>query len=139
MFGRPAVCEAVQKLGGVPVILAAGDSVFASDFGELTGLTTVSTKTAVGALVARLIHPEVVRARLVEATNAALDDLENARPIPVTAPVRIQARWATTTRADILQAIPGMGRVDGYTVDYTAPDMEQAYRMIRLMYKHISW
>jgi D-aminopeptidase len=48
-------------------------------------------------------------------------------------------RFATTTRADIVQAIPGMGRVDGYTIEYTATDMVEAYELIRLMYKYISW
>jgi D-aminopeptidase len=48
-------------------------------------------------------------------------------------------RFATTTRADIVQAIPGMNRVDGFTVEYRASDMGEAYRLIRLMYKYISW
>ena len=48
-------------------------------------------------------------------------------------------RFATTTRADILQAIPGMRRVDGFTVAYTARDMVEAYQLIRLMYKYVSF
>jgi D-aminopeptidase len=48
-------------------------------------------------------------------------------------------RFATTTRADILQALPGMRRVDGWTVEYEAETMVAAYKMVRLMYKYISW
>ena len=48
-------------------------------------------------------------------------------------------RFATTTRADILQAIPEMRRLDGFTVEYTAASMDQAYRLIRLMYKYVAW
>jgi D-aminopeptidase len=48
-------------------------------------------------------------------------------------------RFATTTRVDILQAVPGMRRVDGTSVEYDATDMTEAYMLIRLMYKYVSW
>jgi D-aminopeptidase len=32
-----------------------------------------------------------------------------------------------------------MRRVDGNTVEYAAETMDAAYRMIRLIYKYISW
>ncbi len=48
-------------------------------------------------------------------------------------------RFATTTRVDILQAVPGVIRVDGTTVAFSAPDMERAYALVRLGYKYISW
>ena len=48
-------------------------------------------------------------------------------------------RFSSTTRADILQAVPGMRRVDGTTVEHEARTMDEAYRLIRLMYKYISW
>lgn len=124
---------------GVPVILAAGDSVFAHQFAELTGARTVSTKTAIGAAVARLAHPDVVRRRLTEGLRDALASLASAQPFVTTTPVTVRARFASTTRADILQAVPGMRRVDGYTVEYQAADMPEAYRLIRLMYKYVSW
>ncbi len=124
---------------GVPVILAAGDSVFAHQFAELTGARTVSTKTAIGAAVARLTHPDVVRRRLTEGLRDALASLASAQPFVTTTPVTVRARFASTTRADILQAVPGMRRFDGYTVEYQAADMPEAYRLIRLMYRYVSW
>jgi len=48
-------------------------------------------------------------------------------------------RFASTTRADILEAIPEMRRIDGNTIEYQAKDMEESYKLIRLMYKYISW
>ena len=44
-------------------------------------------------------------------------------------------RFASTTHVDVLQSIPGMSKVDGYTVRYTARSMDEAYRLIRLMYR----
>lgn len=124
---------------GVPVILAAGDATFAQQFAELTGARTVSTKTAIGNQVSRLLHPDEVNRRLREATLMAIANIGQVDLFAIGEPVTIRMRFASTTRPDILQAIPGMQRVDGYTVQYEAQSMDQAYRLIRLMYKYISW
>jgi D-amino peptidase len=124
---------------GVPVILASGDSAFAQQIGQRIDAVTIVTKTAVGSLVARLDHPAVVRTRLREATLAALARLPQAQPLVADEPITIGMRFATTTRPGILLAIPGMRRIDGYTVEYQADTMNQAYQMVRLMYKYISW
>ena len=122
---------------GVPIILAAGDSALTEEIKQLIGTETVSTKKAISPQVAKLIHPEVVRSRLSAAIKKQLQNLTDARPFSVGKPVRIRMRFATTTRADVLQAIPGMRRVDGFSVAYTAEDMVQAYKLIRLMYKYV--
>jgi D-amino peptidase len=122
---------------GVPVILAAGDLDFAGEIEKLIGTNTVSTKEAISPQVAKLIHPDVVRERLAAATRKALNELESATLFDIGKPVRIRMRFASTTRVDVLQAIPGMSRIDGFTVAYTAKDMAEAYPLIRLMYKYV--
>lgn len=122
---------------GVPVVLAAGDRVFADQFAALTGALTVATKEAVTADVAKLIHPEIVRALLKQATAEALADLANAKPFVVGKPVEVRMRVVRPIRADVLMAVPGMRRLDGYSVAYQAKDMAEAYPLIRLMYKFI--
>ncbi|HAK55567.1 MAG: M55 family metallopeptidase [Vicinamibacterales bacterium] len=124
---------------GVPIILAAGDQTFTEQFAALVPTRTVATKRAIGSSVAQLLHPDVVRTRLRDATRAALDDLAGAMPLDTGGPVTLRMRSASTTRADILQAIPDMRRVDGTTVEYDARDMTEAYALIRLMYRYVSW
>ena len=124
---------------GVPVILAAGDLTFTEQFGALVPTRTVATKEAIGSSVAKLRHPDDVRGRLRAATREALEDLSAASALDTAGPVTLRMRSATTTRADILQAIPGMRRIDGTTVEYDARDMTQAYALIRLMYRYVSW
>jgi D-amino peptidase len=48
-------------------------------------------------------------------------------------------KLARTTRADIVMSIPGIKRIDGYTIEYEAKSMDEAYRLIRVIYKYISW
>ena len=52
--------------------------------------------------------------------------------------VSVRLRLADVTTPEILEAIPGVRQVDGFTVEFTAPDMRAAYRLIRLMYKFVS-
>lgn len=124
---------------GVPVILAAGDSAAMAEIGVLGDPETVTTKTAETPASARLIHPERVHQMLREATGRALDRLARGDfdLFDVGRPVRIRMAFASTTHVDILQSIPGMSKVDGFTVAYTAEDADEAYRLIRLMYRFV--
>ncbi len=122
---------------GVPVVLAAGDMTFTREISGRISPLTVATKEAIGANSCRLIHPELIRKELGDKIVQALDGLSGFKPMKVEPPISIRVRFATTSRADVLQAIPGMSREDGFTVRYTAQDMDQAYQLIRLMYKYV--
>ncbi|MDZ7779641.1 MAG: hypothetical protein U5R14_06840 [Gemmatimonadota bacterium] len=52
-------------------------------------------------------------------------------------PVRMRMRFASTTHVGILQSIPGMRKVDGFTVGYGARNADAAYRLIRLLYRFV--
>lgn len=122
---------------GVPVVLASGDSAFVEQFSRLVPTELVATKTAVTPLSARLLHPQVVRERLATATGRALANVAAAEPLDIGSPVRVRIRFADVTLPQILEAIPGVEQVDGYTVAFTAPNMADAYRQIRLMYRFV--
>ena len=123
----------------VPVILAAGDSAATAELRHLLGTETVTTKTAETPASARLIHPDRVRSMLRDGVSRSLARLDRGgfEPLDVGEPVRIRMRFASTTHVDILQSIPGLSKLDGFTIAYTATDADQAYRLIRLMYRFI--
>ncbi|MBA2669030.1 MAG: M55 family metallopeptidase [Gemmatimonadetes bacterium] len=124
---------------GVPVLMAAGDSAFVEQFSStVRGAQMVTTKTAVTPISARLLHPTVVRERLTAATDRALAGIGSARPYEIGSPVRVRLRLADVTTSQILEAIPGVRQLDGYTVEFTATSMADAYRLIRLMYRFVS-
>lgn len=124
---------------GVPVILASGDDKFSEEFTKTVNTRTVITKTSVGSSAAKLIHPEKVNEMLKNKTIEALKDLKLAKPLSVSNPITIRFKSSTTTRADVVMSIPGMKRINGTTVEYSAKNMDEAYRLIRVMYKYISW
>lgn len=124
---------------GVPVILASGDDKFSEEFTKTVKTRTVITKTAVGSSAAKLIHPDKVKAMLKNKTTEALENLKSAKSLNISEPVTVRFKSSTTTRADVVMSIPGMQRIDGTTVEYIAKSMDEAYRLIRVMYKYISW
>lgn len=125
---------------GVPVLVASGDAAFDREITALVpGIRTVVTKQAVGSMVAMLAHPDTVRARLKDQVRAALAGRALARPLSASGAVTVRLRFDTTTRADIVEVIPGVRRVDGRTVEWPASSMREAYPMIRLMYRYVSW
>jgi D-amino peptidase len=125
---------------GVPVLVASGDAAFDREITALVpGVRTVVTKRAIGSSVAMLAHPDTVRARLRDQVGAALASRASFRPLPAGSPVTVRLRFDTTTRADIVEVIPGVRRVDGTTVEWQAPSMREAYPMVRLMYRYVSW
>lgn len=137
--GEGGMNAAFAGMHGVPVILAAGDSAFTAEISGQVDAETVTTKTAETPSSARLIHPDVVHEALRSAVDRALDRLERGdfTPFDVGDPVEIRMRFTSPTHVDILQAIPGMSKVDGYTVVYQARDADEAYRLIRLMYRFV--
>ena len=123
---------------GVPVILAAGDSLAVEQIARATGAEVVTTKYAITPQSARLIHPQLVRERLAAATGRALGRIGTAKPARLATPIRVRLRLSDVTIPQLLQAIPGVQQVDGYTVEFTARSMADAYRLIRLMYRYVS-
>ena len=123
---------------GVPVILASGDKTFSEEIKKVTPTRTVITKEAIGASAAKLIHPDMVIKELQAQTKAALKDIKKAKPL-TQEPIEFKLKVDVPTRADVAMSIPGMKRVDGYTVSYQAKNMEEAYKLIRVIYKYLSW
>lgn len=121
---------------GVPVLVVSGDSAAVEQLAWL-GAEGVTTKVAVTPASATLLHPNVVRERLAAATRRALARIATAQPSALEQPVRVRLRLADVTTPQILRAIPGVRQVDGYTVEFEAATMPEAYRLIRLMYRFI--
>jgi D-amino peptidase len=123
---------------GVPVILACGDKTFSEEIKKLIPTRTVVTKEAIGTSAAKLLHPDVVKKELQAQTKAALKELKRTKPL-TTETIEFKIKVDTPTRADVAMSIPGMKRIDGYTVSYQAKNMEEAYKLIRVIYKYLAW
>jgi D-amino peptidase len=123
---------------GVPLILASGDRTFTEEIKKLTATRIVITKEAIGNSAAKLIHPDVVIKELKAQTKEALKEIKKVKPL-TQEPIEFKLKVDIPTRADVAMSIPGMKRVDGYTISYQAKNMEEAYKLIRVIYKYLAW
>lgn len=124
---------------GVPVILASGDKTFCDEIKQLISPITVVTKESIGNRAAKLTHPEVVKRELHAKTKEAMKNINKFNLIDVKLPVEFVIEFNTPTRADVAMGIPGFKRVNGNTISYEANNMDEAYRLIRIAYKYLSW
>ncbi len=124
----------------VPVVLYSGDETFVRQYNDLDrGKYFVITKTAIGSSAAKLIHPELVKKDLESKTIQALENVDALSFLKVTEPVLVKMKFSQTTHADVVLGIPGVKRLDGTTVEFQTKSMDEAYRLIRIMYKYIRW
>ena len=119
---------------GVPVVFIAGDRAVVEQARSLIpGVEGLAVKDGIGQTAARTLHPADARERISAGVKAALAKRAQIRPVPMTRPVTIEVELSVVEYADAVAMVPGVRRVSGRVVSYTAPDMAAAYRVSRLI------
>ena len=119
---------------GVPVVFISGDEAVLEQARELIpGIEGVAVKKAIGVTAARTLHPEEARERIAAGIKAALARRKEIQPVRLSQPVTLEIELARTSQADNAMLVPGMERISGRVVSYTAPNMVVAYKVSRLI------
>ncbi len=119
---------------GVPVVFISGDEAVLEQARELIpGIEGVAVKEAIGVTAARTLHPEEARERIAAGIKAALARRKGMQPVRLSQPVTLEVELARTSQADNAMLVPGMERISGRVVSYTAPNMVIAYKVSRLI------
>ena len=119
---------------GVPVVFISGDKAVLEQARELIpGIEGVAVKEAIGVTAARTLHPEEARERIAAGIKAALARRKGIQPVRLSQPVTLEIELARTSQADNAMLVPGMERISGRVVSYTAPNMVVAYKVSRLI------
>jgi D-amino peptidase len=119
---------------GVPVVFIAGDkAVVEQAKAFIPGIEGLAVKEGIGQTAARTLHPLEAREKIAEGVKAALARRSQIKPVSLTKPVTIEVEVSNVEYADAAAMVPGMRRVSGRVVSYSAPDMAAAYRMSRLI------
>lgn len=133
-FGEIGLNAAVAGSFGVPLALVTGDqSIEAEVANLLPGVATLSVKRAVGWLAADGLHPAEACRRIEAAVSGALADVANRSPFVVDGPVELEVDLSLPAYVDQALVVPGVRRVAGRTIGYSAPDYMTAYRITRLV------
>ena len=120
---------------GIPVLLMSGDQSAAAEAKDwVEGIDTVVTKIAHGRWSAEVLPPVVVQTRIREAAEAALRRFkQGAAPAPLrmATPLAIRIEFAGSDMGDKAALLPGIRRLDGRILEFSALDMPSAYQTFR--------
>jgi D-amino peptidase len=112
---------------GVPVVLVSGDQAVAAETRALlgTGVETVIVKESLGRQAARSVHPSVACERIEAGVQRALARAHT--PWQPALPVTLEVELVTTHQADMAVLVPGVRRLAGRTVAFTAEQVPLAF------------
>jgi D-amino peptidase len=124
----------------VPVILVSGDVMVTERAKELLpGIETVPTKFGFNDVSARCLTPEKVASELVIKTREALFNLSKFKPLKYSGNNTIELRYVKQGMADLGGLLPGVERIDPYTVRWQASSGIDIYRKVLTLVAVSSW
>lgn len=145
--------QAIHRLvlNGVEIGEIGLNAALAGDFGVPVGVVTGDDRTVAegqalmpwvaGATVkwyltrysARCLTPAKAHARIKDAVVEAMRRRSSLKPYRVSPPITVQATFKETGSAESAARLSGARRVDGATVEFTAKDMVDAYKVYSAM------
>lgn len=117
---------------GVPIAFVAGDAAFVAEARAFFPMVdALAVKDGIGYAAARTMHPMEAREQIEAGVRAALMKRIARPPVKLTLPITLEVELADLAQADKVMLLPGMQRVSGRVVRYTAADMPTIYRVSR--------
>ncbi|MFX1285880.1 MAG: M55 family metallopeptidase [Promethearchaeota archaeon] len=121
----------------VPVILVAGDAQLLEDDAEkfTPWVETVVFKKSLSRVSAKSPSMIKIEAELRESVNKAVINFKenNVRPLKTEEPVKARIIFNASHFADVAELLPIIDRTDGLTVEYTANNIIDAYKIFQLL------
>lgn len=122
---------------GVPVVLVTGDQAAVSEVSGLApGCRGVVVKRAINARASELFSLTAASAEIEAAARSAFARARKITP-QRPSPLQIRITYKDSLIPDILEAFPSVRRHDRLAVEFTAPTVPDAYRLVRVFYKWI--
>jgi len=135
-WGEAGIYGALAGAYGAPVILAAGDDVFMEETRPLfPHAEWVQTKRATGHTSGISLSPTQSCAAIEQAAQRAVARcaIEKPQPLQLKAPIKIRLQTQTPALADLFCQWPTLERLEADMLQYTAPDIESAVRMLNCL------
>ena len=126
-FGADA---AVVGHFGVPTVLVSGDKAVGVEAKALVkDIEAVCVKEGIGRHAAKCIAPEKAYAMIRAGAKKALKKRRSIKPFVIKPPIKTELVFTAPNYADAIAPMPSVERVDGCTIRFDAPDMDQAFRL----------
>lgn len=118
----------------VPVVFVAGDMAICKQVKELFGkVETVAVKKGMGN-AALCLHPEVAHELIRAGVEKSLKELKSYKPYKMQAPYTLDLRLFQEKLALDAEQMPGVERVDAWSVRYKGDDLMEVIKVFRWLY-----
>ncbi len=120
----------------VPVILVAGDNTLRRDVEEISPLTVyVEFKESISRYAGVMKPMNIVEEELRKGIRLAIERLEKKliKPLKIDPPIKVEYVMRRSEYADAGEEIPGMKRINAYTLEYEAKDIIEVYRIMKIL------
>ncbi|PYT29243.1 MAG: hypothetical protein DMG58_16650 [Acidobacteria bacterium] len=115
----------------VPVVFLSGDQSIGDEAKRLLGpIETAAVKQALGFHSAIMIHPDIAQRMIREGIKRGIERRKEIRPFKLQRPVKLQLTFKDVVDAEIISFLPGVERLNGTNVVFTARDMIEAVRFM---------
>lgn len=132
--GEAELNAAIAGYYGVPVVLVSGDNTLADATKiSLPWAEQVITKWALSPLAARSNTPKLSQKLIFDASEKALAVLSKTKPFVIESPISMEIDFLKTPPAFLASDIPGVTLQNGRSVVFTAENILEAFKYIRIM------
>ena len=121
---------------GVPVTFISGDEVAVEQLHDLVpDAVGVAVKSGIWNQAVHTLSPDSARAAIRRGVARSVT-LHPGMP-RTDAPFHVELHYSSALYADIAEGIPGVERIASRVVGFNVDQYPAAYRMIRVLYKHL--
>jgi len=132
--GEIGISAGLAGFYDTPVVLVTGDDRCVREAAELLGdVETVRVKRGIGAYAALCMSPARCCERIYEGAGRAMERVGSVPPFQFRAPTELEVAFTTASSADRVVTIPGVQRLDGVRVGYSAGSFPEAFQVFHLM------
>ena len=132
--GEYGLNGAVAGSYGVPVVFVSGDQAFVNEASAFfPKVDALAVKQGIGFFAAKTMHPLEAREQIRARVKASLLRKDNRAPVRLSTPITLEVEVSELSWADKIAIVPGVERIDGRVVRYSASDMPTIYRMARVI------
>ncbi|HEX9013568.1 MAG TPA: M55 family metallopeptidase [Anaerolineaceae bacterium] len=135
LCGEIGLNAAVCGHFNIPVLMVSGDQAAGAEAADLLPNAEIAVvKTGRGRYAAECLPLETAHQRIRDAAARAISHLRIDPALPphrIEPPILVTVEFHTSNMADMVSLLPGVDRLDGRRIQYTADDMRSAYRFFR--------
>lgn len=121
---------------GVPVALVAGDTYLGNQVKEITPWSVfIPLKTGLSRYAAEFDSLEEVLERLKAGIREAAQKTKSKelKPLNFEKPLKVEIEFCDSLIADVVETMPGIERVDAYTIKYETASAKQVFGLIEVI------